>query len=132
MVRTWFPYFSVHPCLKRDFYFHCPTFDLTTMKRVRIKKNHKLAPIRELWDEFIANSCKYYIPHENCRIDQQLLFFRGRCPFRMYMPAKPDKYGMKIVRMNDLKTYYMFNEIPYIGEMETENLEAVPSYYVRK
>ena len=35
--------------------------------------------------------CKCYTPGSNITIDEQLLGFRGKCPFRHYMPKKPDK-----------------------------------------
>lgn len=34
--------------------------------------------------------------------------------------------------INDSKTYYMVNAIPYTGKVITEHNEAVPSYYMRK
>ncbi|CAH1977396.1 unnamed protein product [Acanthoscelides obtectus] len=48
------------------------------------------------------------------------------------MSSKPDKYGMKIMMMNDSKTFYMVNAIPYVGKVNVENNEPVPTYYVRK
>ncbi|XP_046658922.1 piggyBac transposable element-derived protein 4-like [Homalodisca vitripennis] len=48
-------------------------------------------------------------------------------------PTKRGKYGIKFVMMNDAKTYYMCDAIPYVGEV-TDKLpnELVPEYYVRK
>lgn len=48
------------------------------------------------------------------------------------MSSKPDKYGIKFVMLNDARTWYMVNAIPYVGKVVTENNESVPSYYVRK
>lgn len=39
---------------------------------------------------------------------------------------------IKIVMMNDSKTNYMITAIPYVGKVQTENNEAVPTFYVRK
>ena len=36
-----------------------------------------------------------YHPSESLTVDEHLVRFYGRCPFRMYMPAKPAKYGIK-------------------------------------
>lgn len=99
--------------------------------RARRKKNDNFAPIRELWYEFISNCRKYYSPHEHVTLDKQLLSYRGKCPFRVSMKNEPLKYGMKIVILNDTKTYYMLNAIPYVGKVNTEEGESVPSYYVR-
>ncbi|CAH2101186.1 unnamed protein product [Euphydryas editha] len=50
-------------------------------------------PIRKVWDMFIAQCKMNYSPGSNVTIDEQLLGFRGRCPFRMYIPNKPNKYA---------------------------------------
>ena len=100
--------------------------------RVVRKTIDKFAPIRELWDIFINNCKSYYTPFQFCTIDEQLVGFRGKCPFRIYMSSKPDKYGIKVMMMNDSKTFYMINAIPYIGKVSTQDNESVPAYYVRK
>ena len=48
---------------------------------------------------------KYYEPSTYATFDEQLLSFRGRCAFKIYMPKKPDKYGLKIVSINDAETH---------------------------
>ena len=78
------------------------------------------APIRDIWDHFIRNSTKLYNPSQNLTIDEQLLTFRGNCPFRVYIPSKPGKYGLKIFSINDVSTSYMFNAIPYVGVSKSE------------
>ncbi|CAB0010906.1 unnamed protein product [Nesidiocoris tenuis] len=47
---------------------------------------------------------------------QKLVGFCGRCPFRMYIPSKPNKYGMKIIMMCDNSTKCMVNASPYLGK----------------
>ncbi|XP_031334739.1 piggyBac transposable element-derived protein 4-like [Photinus pyralis] len=59
------------------------------------RKRDKFAPFREIWNRLNKNFGKYYMPGKNLTVDEQLIPFRGRCPFIQYMPAKPDKYGMK-------------------------------------
>ncbi len=73
------------------------------------------APIREIWELFIANCTRYYNPFTNVTIDEQLLDFRGNCPFQIYIPSKPAKYGIKVIMCNDAKTFYMISAIPYVG-----------------
>ena len=36
-----------------------------------------------------------------------LTAFIGKCPFRVYIPNKPDRYGIKIQALADAKTYYV-------------------------
>lgn len=90
-------------------------FDDKSSRNVRRSKD-KLAPIREIWDQIVGNLRKHYIPGSNITVDEQLVPFRGRCPFRQYLPSKPDKYGMKIWWVCDSKTSYPLNGIPYTGK----------------
>lgn len=76
----------------------------------------KFAPIRQIWSAFISNCRDSYQPRPYVTIDEQLLSFRGKCPFRVYIASKPDKYGLKIVAICDAQTFYMFDAIPYIGK----------------
>ncbi|XP_071644459.1 piggyBac transposable element-derived protein 4-like [Temnothorax longispinosus] len=86
------------------------------------------APIREIWDLFIKRCRENYIPSNNLTIDKQLLGFNGNFSARVYINSR---FGIKIISMNDAKTYYMFNAIPYIGKVNTHKDESVPEYYVR-
>lgn len=70
-------------------------------------ESDRLFPIRELWDQFIRNCEFYYEPSNDTTVDEQLLSFRGRCSFRMYIKSKPDKYGLKIIALNDADTFYL-------------------------
>lgn len=67
----------------------------------------KFAPIRQIWEMLMNNFHRYYEPHLECTVDEQLLSFRGRCAFRMYIKSKPDKYGIKIITLNDAHTSYL-------------------------
>ena len=91
-----------------------------------------LASIREIWEIFVLNCQNNYQPSEFLTIDVQLLGFRGRFSARVYIKSKPARYGIKIVSMNDDKTFYMANAIPYIGQVSVDRGESVPTYYVRK
>lgn len=56
-------------------------------------------------------------------IDEQLVTFRGRCPFRIYIPSKPGRYGIKIWALCDATNAYLYNAKVYIGKESgvTEN-----------
>ncbi|KAJ4441089.1 hypothetical protein ANN_10939 [Periplaneta americana] len=45
-----------------------------------------------------------------------LVAFRGRCKFRVYIPKKPRKYGIKIMALDDAKTHYLLNGYIYSGK----------------
>ena len=51
-------------------------------------------------------------------IDGQLLIFRGKCRFRMFIPSKPAKYGLKIFMVCDSESSYCLNASPYLGKDE--------------
>ena len=92
----------------------CLRFDDKTTREER-KKLDKFAAIREIWTDFQDNLKTCYVPGPYVTIDEQLLPFRGKCPFRQYIPSKPDKYGLKFWLCVDVTSYYVFNAFPYIG-----------------
>ena len=57
-----------------------------------------------------------YIAVPVVTVDEMLASFRGRVSFRMYIPSKPDKYGLKIFMVNDARSQYALNAIPYLGK----------------
>lgn len=114
-----------------DFLLRCLRFDDKNTRQQR-RESDKLAPIRDFWEKFINNCQQWYKPGSYVTIDEQLLAFRGRCPFRMYMPNKPNKYGLKLVMMADCNTKYMCNAIPYLGKNTNTGNEPLASYFVKE
>ena len=90
----------------------CIRFD---QKHNRNRKD-KLAPIRIIFKKFIEKCKKNYVPSTQMTIDEQLVTFRGRCPFRMYIPSKPGRYGIKIWALCDATNAYLYNAKVYIGK----------------
>lgn len=99
--------------------------------RLERRNTDKLAPIREIWSAFIKNCIDNYEPGPYLTLDEQLLAFRGRCPFKMYLPKKPAKYGIKIVMLCDVSTKYMLNAEPYLGKNSTPRNEPASHYYLK-
>lgn len=66
----------------------------------------KLAPIRNIYEKWNQNLKFVHKPGKNITIDEQLVPYRGRCPFRQYIPSKPAKYGIKIWVLCDSKSWY--------------------------
>lgn len=112
-----------------EFLINCLRFDDKETREER-RASDRLAPIREVFDHIIKMCGEYYTPTDCCTIDEQLLSFRGRCIFKMYIPSKPDKYGIKILMMCDAKTAYMLKAIVYVGQTTAPPNIAVPEYYV--
>jgi len=57
-------------------------------------------------------------------VDEHLLVFRGKCPFRQYIPTKPGKYGIKVWVLADEENYYCNNLQVYTGARETGTRET--------
>src|ERR1043165_2259818 len=77
----------------------------------------KLAAVRNLYEVFSANCRSSCQPGPYLTIDEQLVAFRGNCPFRCYIPTKPGKYGIKVWIMTDAKTAYCSNLHVYTGKI---------------
>lgn len=116
-----------------EFLISCLRFD-NPETRVERQNQDKFAPVRKVWDEFIENCGRLYIPRDNLTVDEQLLGFRGNCPFRMYIPNKPAKYGIKLVLICDSTTKYMLGAIPYLGKEGTRPKDGVNlgHYYTKE
>ena len=93
----------------------------------------KLAPIRVFFDKFITNCKSNFVPGECVTIDESMFAFRGKCAFRMYMPAKPTRYGLKLYSMVDSQTFYFVNGEMYLGRQNGMNpIENTPSAVVQR
>lgn len=112
------------------FLTYCLRFDDRETREER-RAQSKLAPIKEVWGAFVSNCTENYKPSSYCTIDEQLVGFRGRCPFRVYMSNKPNKYGLKIVMICDNATKYMIKAIPYLGKGTTPEGVAVADHFVQ-
>ena len=88
---------------------------MTNRQERRRTRTDKFAPVRKIWSDFQNNLKTCYVPGSFVTIDEQLLCFRGRCPFRQFIPTKPGKYGLKLWLCVDSNSYYVFNALPYIG-----------------
>uniref|UniRef100_A0A0L8H016 PiggyBac transposable element-derived protein domain-containing protein n=1 Tax=Octopus bimaculoides TaxID=37653 RepID=A0A0L8H016_OCTBM len=67
--------------------------------RVERRLEDKFAPFRKFFEKFVNNCiASYYVV-------EILAAFRGNCPFRVYVPSIPPKYGIKIFILADAKTF---------------------------
>ena len=83
--------------------------------RAERRERDKLAPIRVICDKMAAKFRASFSPGEAVCVDEQLLVYRGRCPFKIYLPSKPGKYGMKLWICADVETSYCVNFEVYTG-----------------
>lgn len=91
--------------------------------RIERRRTDKLAAVREIWDKWVEVVQKLYYPGENVTVDEQLVAFRGRCPFKQYIPSKPAKYGVKIWTLCDSKSSYVLKSQVYTGKEQGEKPE---------
>ncbi|CAD7093078.1 unnamed protein product [Hermetia illucens] len=83
----------------------CIRFD-DKEQRKGIRSRDKLAPIRNVYDKWVNRLKMCYTVGKNVTVDEQLVPFRGRCPFTQYIPSKPHKYGIKIWCLCDANWKY--------------------------
>ena len=107
-------------------------FDLKTERR-RNLVHDKFALVSQLWNSFICNCQKAFIPQWNITVDEQLLPCKARCKFIQYMANKPDKFGLKFWLAVDAENKYLYNGIPYVGKDDTRRSDmSVPTDVVLK
>ncbi|XP_054729359.1 piggyBac transposable element-derived protein 4-like [Anastrepha obliqua] len=81
------------------------------------QRGDKLTPIRTFYEQWTQNLQLLYVPSANITIDEQLIPFRGRCPFKVYIPSKPGKYGMKAWIAADSDTAFCLQFQIYLGKV---------------
>jgi len=84
----------------------------------------KLAAFRDIWEMFLAQLPKLFIPGTDITVDEQLVSFRGRCSFCQFMPNKPAKYGIKIWWACDASTSYPLAGEIYLGRQPGADREV--------
>ena len=92
------------------------------------RSSDKFSPIRnvfEIWNDSLLDA---FVPGPNLTVDEQLLTFRGCCPFSEYMRSKPGKYGIKIRAICNSTPHYVRKMDVYkgreIGEPRETNLDS--------
>lgn len=93
------------------------TFDNRETRDER-KKGDKFCHIRDLFNTVDSNLRRHFVPSECLTVDESLVRFRGRCPFKMYLPSKPGKYGILLRTVADASYRYMWKMWPYSGRPE--------------
>jgi hypothetical protein len=105
-------------CTRFKVFLLAARFDDKASRPTR-RETDKLAPIRELFDSFVSKCKQLYTMSPFVCVDECLLGFRGRCSFRVYMPSKPAKYGLKVWMLCDVGTSFAGNLQVYLGKEST-------------
>jgi len=97
MVRDWF------------FQILCVTcFDDKTTRNQQ-RSIDKLTPIRDIFESTISRFQKAHTPNEHIIDDEQLVVFRDKCPFCVFIKSKPGKYGIKLWITTSAQNFYACN-----------------------
>ncbi|XP_029648376.1 piggyBac transposable element-derived protein 4-like [Octopus sinensis] len=98
-------------------------FDDASAERKK-RNDDKLEPTREVFEMWNQNLQDGYVPSSCMTVEEQLVSFRGRCPFRVYIPSKPGKYGIKIWVVYDSETSYVWKMQIYTGKDPVKGRET--------
>ena len=90
-------------------------FDDANSRR-RHRSEDKFQPIRDVFEQWDLHLRDAYTPGPHMTVDEQLVCFRGRCPFRQYIPSKPGKYEIKIWAICEANTSYAWKMQVYTGK----------------
>ena len=97
---------------KVDIFLFRLRFDNYSTRNER-KLCNKLAPSKELFNNFVTACVENYSPDPNCSINESFMGFRGRYIFKQYIPNKPSKNGIKVFALTDSQSSYFLNSIIY-------------------
>ncbi|CAK8681971.1 unnamed protein product [Clavelina lepadiformis] len=86
----------------------------------------KFIHIRETMEALVSNCIRNYKPDWSLTVDEQLFPMKNRCPFIVFMPNKPDKFGMKFWVIAEVSSKYVCNILPYLGALEKDQRNGRP------
>jgi len=76
----------------------------------------KIGKVRWLLQHFVTRSRELFNCEKYVTTNEIMIAFRGQfSPCRMYLPAKPTRYGFKVWAAVSNPSRYIYNMIPYIG-----------------
>ena len=109
-------------------------FNDNTYYEINNPDRDRLYKVRPVLDYLVGKFQASYCPSQNVAIDEQLLKFKGRVGFRIYIRTKKAKFGIKFFSLCDEKGY-VFNTAIYSGKnsikCNKENKELGKSGQVR-
>ncbi|CAF2995762.1 unnamed protein product [Rotaria sp. Silwood2] len=71
-----------------------------------------------MFERFVKQLPRHFIPSENLTIDEQLVPLRGRCRFVQYIPKKSVKYGLKFWVLSDADSRYALSIDLHTGKKD--------------
>ncbi|KAF8786052.1 PiggyBac transposable element-derived protein like [Argiope bruennichi] len=113
-------YFSTNPMLATPFFNSVMSRDryVAILRCLHFASSDakKIGKLQPVLDKIIENFKSAYTPERNISIDESLLLWKGRLGFRQYVPAKRSRYGIKLYKLCESKSGYIYNFIIYTGK----------------
>ena len=81
------------------------------------QSTEKLVPFQDVF-EGISIFWMTYKLNEHTTIDEQLVVFRDKCPFYVFIKSKPSKDGIKVRVPADAKYFYAYNMQVYTNKTD--------------
>ena len=108
--------------MSRDYFLKILKYLRFDDKPNRVRSGPRAASIRQVFKHF-ANQCqKKYTCKFSLTVDEQLMPLKSRCSFVIFMPNKPDKYGVKFWVLADMETKYCMSQtLMFILELKKKN-----------
>jgi hypothetical protein len=100
------------------FLFHALCFNIIMGRQQRSAVDN-LALVQDIFDKFILNCQENYSLGSMTASDEQLVGFRGRCRFRMFVWGGGE-YGFKIHALSDARVWYTSSLETYAGKQLQE------------
>ena len=97
--------------MARDWFFQilCVICFDDKITRNQWRSTDKSVPIRDAFESIISRFQMAYTPNEHIITDKQLVVFRGKCLFCMFIKSKPGKYGIIPWAATDANNFYACN-----------------------
>lgn len=84
--RDWWTHFSVQQSLWKT----SALFPGVATLIIETPDQFRLSAVRSVWDIWVDRFPLLYNPGPSVSVDEQLMPFRGRCPFKQYITSKPN------------------------------------------
>ncbi|KAK7478009.1 hypothetical protein BaRGS_00030767 [Batillaria attramentaria] len=105
---------TAHPSIQTPWFNKCMTRDrfLAILGFFHVDKLYKIRPVLEqIGDRFAAA----FYPGRDLSVDESMVPWIERLSFRMYIPSKPTRYGIKMYCVCDAATGYVCKMEVYTG-----------------
>ena len=88
----------------------------------------KLYKIRPLLNFFAQQFPQLYTPDQNISVDESLVKFSGRLGIKQFIPSKRARYGVKMYKLCDRATGYLYSFMVYEGKDSQLHPPECPEY----